>query len=157
MFGVDELTKFQFNLNQEEQKKIADRIGLPEGTIVENLNIKDYLLAQTNESEDDKYKRLRNAKLDVEIAYKKLMIDYFKTFHTPPTPRGENALKTKSEIENNFQSPYDEKNNRLQCNECGQLFGGTISEQKDSYVDHLELRHQRPITEIEMNILSVLK
>ena len=79
-------------------------------------------------------------------------------------PRATITMKKSLYVENNsnetIRSPYDESNKRLQCVECGCLFGW---KNKDEFVEkmgelhsHLMLKHDRRFNALEKEVIENL-
>lgn len=96
---------------------------------------------------------LRNEKIRVDIQFKRIMIQikekellYFNTFNKTPSSQGLKAIKTGLDnqlMDSDKPSCYDEKNNRIQCPECGILFVITksLGETKSDFADHYNKKH----------------
>ena len=67
-----------------------------------------------------------------------------------PTPQQTTAL----------MSPYDEKNNRIQCTDCGILFAWSDRnewlQQKHEFELHMTNKHGRALTYLEKTVLTDL-
>ena len=137
---------------------------------------------------DDKQERLlelKIKKLEQEIKYMEIKNAFAQNFHAPlsrsatvhikpeiivetPDPYTKNvepdinwkkAQRELIEVGNKI-SPYDASNKRLQCVECGCLFGW---KNKDEYVEkmgelknHLLLKHDRPFNALEREVIDNL-
>ena len=59
-----------------------------------------------------------------------------------------------------IMSPYDEKNHRLQCVECGSLFHwknrAEFVQQKYEFELHMQTKHQRAMTYLEKTVYDDL-
>ena len=117
---------------------------------------------------DDRQERLldlRIKKLEAEIKYTEIKNKYFETFNQPMSRRAEIAIKPqiieKKQVFENPQSPYDAKNKRLQCVDCGSLFCWYSEQEFESqmreFQRHLVSKHDRAKTEIERDVLFDLK
>ena len=112
--------------------------------------------------------KLKLEKIKAEIEYLKLKNRYMETFGTPlssvatrilkpqiVTPRGINSLTT-----NLLMSPYDEKNNRIQCCDCGILFTWNDRDewlnQKYEFELHMTNKHGRAMSYLEKTVLTDL-
>jgi hypothetical protein len=99
---------------------------------------------------------------------------YYETFNQPMSRIAERTIKPQIIVEpkqrivssmiqrfESHQSPYDAKNKRLQCIDCGSLFGWdsqeNFNEQLVEYQRHLVNKHNRVKTEIERDVLIELK
>ena len=124
---------------------------------------------------DDRQERLldlRIKKLEAEIKYTEIKNNYFETFNQPMSRRAEIAIKPQiikpqrivSSMIDRFeshQSPYDAKNKRLQCVDCGSLFCWYSEQEFESqmreFQRHIVSKHDRVKTEIERDVLIELK
>jgi len=96
---------------------------------------------------------LKNEKLRIDIEFKKVMILikekellHWKTFEKTPSSRAKIAIKTGVDnqlMDSDIPSCFDEKNNRLQCPECGILFviNKDLAETKNDFADHYSKKH----------------
>jgi len=117
--------------------------------------------------------KLRIEKIKAEIQYLKIKNNFAENFERPMTRRAEIAIKPQiiepkqrivSSMINRFeshQSPYDAKNKRLQCIDCGSLFcwysEKEFNSQMAEFQRHLVNKHNRVKTEIERDVLIELK
>ena len=116
--------------------------------------------------------KLRIEKIKAEIKYLQIKNNYFETFNQPMSRRAEIAIKPQiikpqrivSSMIDRFeshQSPYDAKNKRLQCCDCGSLFCWNSEQEFQSQMQefqrHLVSKHDRVKTEIERDVLIELK
>ena len=116
--------------------------------------------------------KLRIEKIKAEIKYLQIKNNYYDTFNQPMSRRAEIAIKPQvikpqrivSSMIDRFeshQSPYDAKNKRLQCVDCGSLFCWNSEQEFQSQMQefqrHLVSKHDRVKTEIERDVLIELK
>jgi hypothetical protein len=104
--------------------------------------------------------KLQIEKIKAEIKYLQIKNNYFETFNQPMSRRAEIAIKpqiieaSKARIVSSmidrfesYQSPYDAKNKRLQCVDCGSLFCWYSEQEFDSQMQefqrHLVSKHDR--------------
>ena len=120
---------------------------------------------------DDKQERLmelRIKKLEAEIKYLEIKNNFADNFHAPLSRSATVHIKPEIIVENNNptqeiqQSPYDAKNRRIQCTECGVLFfwRTNSSEMKwviDQYKQHLLVKHGRNMTAFESDVINNLE
>lgn len=178
--------RYHFTTNDEITNKCLDRES-NKAEAIQNIVEKYFngdLINKSDQNLENLIKRKRaenidanteNKKLDSEI--KKRILRHYDSFGTMPSPTAKHAIKenveshyvsydagrtydpkpiSKPEIKN--ISPYDEKNNRLQCPDCGNLFifdkEGGISKAKDDFIDHLQTKHNRIPKQYETDILK---
>ena len=71
------------------------------------------------------------------------------------------VIQSQKQIYENPQSPYDAKNKRLQCTDCGCLFSWSSNEsfnsQMQEFQRHLVAKHNRIKTAIEKEVLIDLQ
>ena len=130
------------------------------------------LIEKTEDLQTEKIK-LQIEKLKAEIKYAQIKNNYFENFNQPMSRRAEIAIKPQiiepkqrivsSMIDRfeSYQSPYDAKNKRLQCVDCGSLFcwysEQEFNSQMQEFQRHLVSKHDRAKTEIERDVLIDLK
>ena len=133
--------------------------------------LNDDLVEKTEDLQTEKVK-LQIEKLKAEIKYAQIKNNYFENFNQPMSRRAEIAIKPQvikpqrivSSMIDRFeshQSPYDAKNKRLQCVDCGSLFCWNSEQEFQSQMQefqrHLVSKHDRVKTEIERDVLIELK
>ena len=132
------------------------------------MYLKNELIKNTEDLQKEKIK-LQIEKLKAEIKYAQIKNNYFEAFNQPMSRRAEIAIKPQiiepkqrivSSMINRFeshQSPYDAKNKRLQCIDCGTLFTWEDYEMYNiaiaEFQRHLVSKHNRVKTEIEKDVL----
>ena len=138
--------------------------------------ITKYLKGEIIDAKDElntELAKLRVEKIKAEIKYLQIKNNYFEAFKQPMSRRAEIAIKPqiiepKQRIVSSmvdrfesYQSPYDAKNKRLQCVDCGSLFCWYSEQEFDSqmreFQRHLVSKHDRTKTEIERDVLIELK
>jgi len=109
--------------------------------------------------------KLKLQKIKAEIEYLKLKNKYMETFGAPMSASATRILKpqittTTQQTAAALMSPYDEKNNRLQCTDCGILF---TYENKDEFLQekfelerHMTNNHNRGLSYLEKSVLDDL-
>ena len=136
------------------------------------MYLKNELIKNTEDLQKEKIK-LQIEKLKAEIKYAQIKNTYFENFNQPMSRRAEISIKPQiiepkqrivSSMINRFeshQSPYDAKNQRLQCVDCGSLFcwysEQEFNSQMQEFQRHLVNKHNRVKTEIERDVLIELK
>jgi len=125
-------------------------------------------LVEKTEDLDKEMMKLRIEKLRMEIEYQKLKIGYIRNFDKPISASATRMLKPQiiveqqqKQIYENPQSPYDAKNKRLQCIDCGCLFTWdsitSFNSQLQEWQRHIVAKHDRIKTAIEKDVLIDLK
>ena len=164
---------FSFRLTDYRRSKL-DKLALLDKTSANELAkkiIDKYLaneLIEKTEDLDKEMLKLRIEKLRMEIEYQKLKIGYIRNFDKPLSASATRILKPQiivgqpqKEIYENPQSPYDAKNKRLQCIDCGCLFTWQNSSEFNiaiaEWQRHLVAKHNRVKTEIERDVLIDLQ
>ena len=156
------------------QKEKLDKTALSKkqspNEFAKNIMLK-YLaneLVEKTEDLDKEMIKLRIEKLKNEIEYQKLKINYMKNFDKPMSASATRILKpqiiTTTNITENttaqIMSPYDEKNHRLQCVECGSLFHwknrDEFVQQKYEFELHMTNKHNRAMTYLEKTVFDDL-
>ena len=108
--------------------------------------------------------KLKLEKIKAEIEYLKLKNRYMETFGTPLSSAATRILKpqivTMPQQTTALMSPYDEKNNRIQCTDCGILFAWSDRnewlQQKHEFELHMTNKHNRALTYLEKTVLTDL-
>ena len=129
------------------------------------MYLKNELIEKTEDLQTEKVK-LQIEKLKAEIKYMEIKNNYYETFNQPMSRIAERTLKpqiivAQKQVFENPQSPYDAKNKRLQCVDCGSLFcwysEQEFNSQMQEFQRHLVSKHDRAKTEIERDVLIDLK
>ena len=166
-----------FRVDRKEKNHL-DRVAEKKKMTVNELAkdvLSKYLKGELILAKDDQQKeltRLRIEKIKAEIKYLQIKNNYYDTFNQPMSRRAEIAIKPQvikpqrivSSMIDRFeshQSPYDAKNKRLQCVDCGSLFCWNSEQEFQSQMQefqrHLVSKHDRVKTEIERDVLIELK
>ena len=106
--------------------------------------------------------KLKLEKIKAEIEYLKLKNRYMETFGTPLSSAATRILKPQivptPQQTTALMSPYDEKNNRIQCVDCGILFTWSDRnewlQQKHEFELHMTNKHGRPLSYLEKSVLT---
>ena len=108
--------------------------------------------------------KLKLEKIKAEIEYLKLKNRYLETFGSPLSNAATRILKPQivSTPQNQItMSPYDAKNNIIQCVECSQLFRwenkDEFLKQKYEFELHMTNNHCRPLSYLEKSVLDDLR
>ena len=107
-------------------------------------------------------------KLKAEIKYMEIKNNYAENFHAPMSRSATVHIKPEIIVENNKptqevqQSPYDAKNRRIQCVECGVLFFWKTNSDEmrwviKEYKKHLLVKHGRNMTIFESDVIDNLE
>jgi hypothetical protein len=166
-----------FRVDRKEKNHL-DRVAEKKKMTVNDLAkdvLSKFLKGDLILAKDDQQKelvQLRIEKIKAEIQYLKIKNNYYDTFNQPMSRRAEIALKPQvikpqrivSSMIDRFeshQSPYDAKNKRLQCVDCGSLFCWNSEQEFESQMQefqrHIVSKHDRVKTEIERDVLIELK
>ena len=119
-------------------------------------------------SKDDlavEMQKLKIEKTKAEIEYLKLKNNYMETFGAPMSNSATKILKpiitTTTQQNQLTMSPYDAKNNIIQCVECSELFRWNdkdeFIQQKYEFERHLTNQHARPLSYLEKTVLDDLR
>ena len=109
--------------------------------------------------------KLKLQKIKAEIEYLQLKNKYMETFGAPMSASATRILKPQiTQITNAAgqitMSPYDEKNNIIQCVECSQLFRwenkDEFLKQKYEFELHMTNNHNRALSYLEKSVLDDL-
>jgi len=125
------------------------------------------LVKKTEDLQTEKM-RLQIEKLKAEIKYMEIKNNFAENFHAPLSRSATIHIKPEIIVENNSpaqeiqQSPYDAKNRRVQCVECGVLFfwKTNSTEMKwvlEEYKKHLLVKHGRNMTPFESDVINNLE
>ena len=109
--------------------------------------------------------KLKLEKIKAEIEYLKLKNRYMETFGTPMSASATRILKpqivTTQQTSQITMSPYDAKNNIIQCVECSQLFRwenkDEFLKQKYEFELHMTNNHNRALSYLEKSVLDDLR
>ena len=127
--------------------------------------INKYLNNELTEKTDDKQEKLlelRIEKLKLENKYLTIKCDFAENFHAPISQSASHFLKPKPMIiqTQEFQSPYDASNKRLQCVDCGILFCWNSYDeyktQMQKFQRHLSEDHKRKMNETEKEVITYI-
>ena len=129
------------------------------------MYLKNELIKNTEDLQKEKIK-LQIAKLKAEIKYMEIKNNYFEAFNKPMSRSATVHIKPEiivektqvtSQTQEISQSPYDAKNKRLQCIDCGSLFLWKNSTEFNSqiveYQRHIKAKHNRELTTIEHDVI----
>ena len=110
--------------------------------------------------------KLRIEKIKAEIKYMEIKNNYFEAFNKPMSRSATVHIKPEIIVETNkptqefSQSPYDAKNIRLQCIDCGSLFlwksPSDFNSQIVEYQRHIKAKHNRELSTIEHDVIIKL-
>ena len=153
---LDKLAKLDKISANEMARKIIDKYLANE-------------LVEKKEDREEKLLDLRIKKLEAEIKYMEIKNTYFEAFHKPMSRSATVMIKPEIIVETNkptsqmqeiSQSPYDAKNKRLQCIDCGTLFLWKshldFNSQIVEYQRHIKAKHNRELTTIEHDVILKL-
>ena len=163
---------FSFRMPNYQKEKL-DKVALSKkqspNEFAKNIMLK-YLaneLIEKTEDLDVELLKLKIEKIRADIEYQKLKINYMINFNKPMSASATRIIKPQiivqpqKQIYENPQSPYDAKNKRLQCCDCGCLFSWNSNEsfnsQMQEFQRHLVAKHNRIKTAIEKEVLIDLQ
>ena len=163
---------FSFRLTDYRKSKL-DKLALLDKTSANEFarKIIDMFLAneliEKTEDLDVELLKLKIEKIRADIEYQKMKINYMQNFNKPMSASATRIIKPQIVIQSqkqsyeNPQSPYDAKNKRLQCTDCGCLFSWSSNEsfnsQMQEFQRHLVAKHNRIKTAIEKEVLIDLQ
>ena len=162
---------FTFRLGEYRHgklNKLAKAAKMPTVDYVRNAILDPFLNGDLiPKAKDDlavEMTKLKLEKIKAEIEYLKLKNRYMETFGSPMSTSATRILKPqivtaqKSQI---TMSPYDAKNNIIQCVECSQLFRwqdkDEFLKQKYEFELHMTNNHNRALTYLEKSVLDDLR
>ena len=124
---------FSFRMPNYQKEKL-DKVALSKkqspNEFAKDIMLK-YLaneLIEKTEDLDVELLKLKIEKIRADIEYQKMKINYMQNFNKPMSASATRIIKpqiviqSQKQIYENPQSPYDAKNKRLQCTDCGCLF-----------------------------------
>ena len=163
---------FSFRLLEKEHSKI-DKLAKIDKTSGNEFarKIIDMFLAneliEKTEDLDVELLKLKIEKIRADIEYQKMKINYMQNFNKPMSASATRIIKPQiivqpqKQIYENPQSPYDAKNKRLQCTDCGCLFSwdnsDSFNSQMQEFQRHIVAKHDRIKTAIEKEVLIDLQ
>ena len=159
---------FSFRMPNYQKEKL-DKVALSKkqspNEFAKDIMLK-YLaneLIEKTEDLDVELLKLKIEKIRADIDYQKLKVKYMINFNKPMSASATRIIKPQiivqpqKQIYENPQSPYDAKNKRLQCTDCGCLFSWNSNEsfnsQMQEFQRHLVAKHNRIKTAIEKEVL----
>ena len=163
---------FSFRMPNYQKEKL-DKVALSKkqspNEFAKDIMLK-YLaneLIEKTEDLDVELLKLKIEKIRADIDYQKMKINYMINFNKPMSASAPRIIKPQiivqpqKQIYENPQSPYDAKNKRLQCTDCGCLFSWSSNEsfnsQMQEFQRHLVAKHNRIKTAIEKEVLIDLQ
>jgi len=162
---------FCFRLGEYRHTKLNRLAALNKMPAVEFLRQKildPYLAGELIEKPKDELiyemSKLKLEKIKAEIEYLKLKNRYMETFGTPLSSAATRIIKpqiiTTPQQTTELMSPYDEKNKRIQCVDCGVLFTwksrDEFLQQKYEFELHATNKHGRALSYLEKTVLTDL-
>jgi len=163
---------FTFRLGEYRHGKInklAKAAKMPTVDYVRNVILDPFLNGDLiPKAKDDlviEMTKLKLEKIKAEIEYLKLKNRYMETFGTPMSASATRILKpqivTTQQTSQITMSPYDAKNNIIQCVECSQLFRwqdkDEFLKQKYEFELHMTNNHNRALSYLEKSVLDDLR
>ena len=109
--------------------------------------------------------KLKLQKIKAEIEYLQLKNKYMETFGAPMSASATRILKPQmvptAQTSQITMSPFDAKNNIIQCVECSQLFRwqnkDEFLQQKFEFERHMTNNHNRALSYLEKSVLDDLR
>ena len=162
---------FAFRLNHLLNQKLTKMAKLHNETTNEHARsvlskyLKGELVEKQTDDKQEKLLELRIEKLKLENKYLQIKCDFADNFHAPISQSASHFLKPKPMIINKtqteeFQSPYDASNKRLQCVDCGILFCWNSYDeyktQMQKFQRHLSEDHKRKMNETEKEVITYI-
>jgi len=157
--------QYRFWVNDEELQKFLDSKTSETGGFTEFA--KDiFTLVMTNKLDSSSIIDLQRKKLSVDIEYKQVIIlikkkelGFMKVFDSPPSNAAQKAIREGEMNAVDTVSIFDEKNQRLQCPDCGILFTWNSWEEKkikkEGFVDHYLQSHGLLTTQQQNELVEV--
>ena len=162
---------FSFRIDHHLKSKL-DKLSILDKTSTNEyarkiitMYLNNELVKKTEDLQTEKIK-LQIAKLKAEIKYMEIKNNYFEAFNKPMSRSATVHIKPEiivektqvtSQTQEISQSPYDAKNKRLQCIDCGSLFLWKNSTEFNSqiveYQRHIKAKHNRELTTIEHDVI----
>ena len=162
---------FTFRLGEYRHgklNKLAKAAKMPTVDYVRNAILDPFLNGDLiPKAKDDlavEMTKLKLEKIKAEIEYLKLKNRYMETFGSPMSTSATRILKPQIVTTPQNQitvSPYDAKNNIIQCVECSQLFRwenkDEFLKQKYEFELHMTNNHNRALSYLEKSVLDDLR
>ena len=162
---------FTFRLGEYRHgklNKLAKAAKMPTVDYVRNAILDPFLNGDLiPKAKDDlaiEMTKLKLEKIKAEIEYLKLKNRYMETFGVPLSNTATRILKPQivsTQTSQITMSPYDAKNNIIQCCECSQLFRwenkDEFLKQKYEFELHLTNMHNRALSYLEKSVLDDLR
>ena len=160
---------FSFRLGEYRHGKInklAKLEKMPAADLVRKIIdqwLSGNLIEKSNDDTANEHAKLKLLKLKAEIEYLQLKNYYMRNFGAPLSVSATRILKPQIITNENqtgilSMSPYDAKNDRLQCTECGILFTweniDSFCNQLEEFTLHMTNNHGRELNHLEKNALS---
>ena len=154
--------RFQIFLSQDEEEFLIKKFNLdPDSKLSLGQQLKGILLSEGKiEDEDNRYKKLRNEKLDIDIKIKKKEYEFMTIFETKPSPQAEKAIKKGTEYRELTEKEFENVTKYLtirrdslnpkkwigKCDICkdGESYDG-YKELLDDMVIHLTTEHAKKV------------
>jgi hypothetical protein len=128
--------------------------------------LKGELVEKKSDDKKERLLELKIKKLEQEIKYMEIKNNFATNFNRPISRsasvhiKPEIVVETPNSVET-IRSPYDASNKRLQCMDCGCLFGW---KSKDEFVEkmgelhsHLMIKHNRRFNALEKDVIEKLE
>jgi len=144
--------QYRFWVNDEKLKEFLDDKGTKKNQDFSEFAREIFSLCMNNKLTPESIGDLQRKKLQTDIEYKQVMIkiknkelSFMGIGGTPPSNRAKEAIRSGEMNAVDTVSIFDEKNQRLQCPDCGILFTWNSWEEKkikkEGFVDHYMQSH----------------
>ena len=163
---------FTFRLGEYRHgklNKLAKAAKMPTVDYVRNAILDPFLNGDLIPKAKDDFilemSKMKLEKIKAEIEYLKLKNRYLETFGSPLSNAATRILKPQivstQQTSQITMSPYDAKNNIIQCVECSQLFRwqdkDEFLKQKYEFELHMTNNHNRALSYLEKSVLDDLR
>ena len=130
--------------------------------------LKGELVEKKSDDKKERLLELKIKKLEQEIKYMEIKNNFATNFNQPISRSATVHIKPEIIVETNKptqevqQSPYDAKNRRIQCVDCGVLFYWKTNSDEmrwviKEYKKHLLVKHGRNMTIFESDVIDNLE
>jgi len=157
--------QYRFWVTDEELQKFLDEKTSVRGGFTEFAR-EIFTLIMKNKLDPSTYADLQRRKVLADIEYKQVItqikkkeLAFMKTFEAPPTNRAKEAIKQGEMNAVDTISIFDEKNERIQCPDCGILFTWKSWEErkikKEEFIDHYIQKHGMLTTQQQNELVEL--
>jgi len=158
--------QYRFWVTDEKLKEFLDDKGTKKNQDFSEFAREIFTLCMNNKLTPESIGDLQRKKLAVDIEYKEVIIlikkkelGFMKVFDSPPSNAAQKAIREGQMQAVDTISIFDEKNERLQCPDCGILFTWKSWEErkikKDEFVDHYLQSHGMLTTQQQNELIEI--